>query len=267
MTDPYKILCVDRTASEDDIKKAYRKLAMKYHPDRADGNDAKFKELNQAYEQIKDGPPKYEGPTFGSAGRSTSDFNFNPEDIIADIMSGRRRHEDFSDILREKQRHMAIHVTAQIPLKDAVLGGEQYMQIPINNKMEAVKLTIPAGLMDGEKAQYPGIANGRDVIVRFKIIPDPDWETNKLDLIKQQDISIWDLIVGGALDVSLLDGSVIRLKIPPKTQPGTTMRIKGKGLLSRINNTTKGDMLVRLNAKIPDTIPEPLLAMIQELSG
>lgn len=266
--DPYKVLGLTESATVDDIKKAYKKLAMKFHPDRNDGNDAKFKEIGEAYEKIKDGPQKWKGPTFGQAGRSTSDFGFNPDDIVADVMSGRYTKEDFSDILREARykHHRQVSVTAPISLQDAVTGGSRPMQIRVHGRDELVKVHIPTGLLDGESVKYPKLIHDVDVVIKFTIMPDKVWEIDKLDLIKQQDISIWDLILGGALNVTTIDGSVLRLKIPPKTQPGTQMRVKGKGVLSRLNNKSVGDMLVRLNAKIPDTIPDPLLDMIRGLS-
>lgn len=236
--DPYYVLGVDPNASEDDIKKAYKKLTMKYHPDRNNGKDEKFKEIQAAYESIKNGAAVQ---TFGG--------------------------EDIEDILRKArhQHQMQVAITAHISLKDAIAGGEQIMQVPVRGQIETVKVTIPVGLMDGEKLRYPKLVNGVDIVVTYRIIADPVWEVNKLDLIKKQSINIWTLIAGGALDVTLLDGSTIRLKIPPKTQPGTQMRVKGKGAPSRLNNTSVGDMLVRLDAKIPGNIPEALLAMIRAM--
>jgi len=266
--DPYSVLGVSRTATKDEIKKAYRKLAMKYHPDRNDGKDEKFKEAKEAFDMIKDAPEPgpFGGTKYSTAGARFNDFNFNPEDIIDDIMSGRTRHEDFADILREKQRPRAVNVLASISLVEAVIGGSRPMRIRIHNQDEMVMVTIPAGLLSGESIKYPKLVNGIDVTIKFTILPDKIWEVDKLDLIKQQDISIWDLIVGGALNVQTIDGSVLRLKIPPKTQPGTSMRVPGKGILSRLNNRTQGDLLIRLNAKIPSTIPDSLLDMIRGLS-
>lgn len=245
MSDPYKILGLTSSATTDEVKKAYRKLAMKFHPDRNDGKDTKFKEIQAAYEQVKDGPPK----------PATSAFHF-------DFKTG----EDFTDILRKAryQHQMQVSVSVHIPLKDAVTGGERPIRIPIHGKEEDVIVKIPEGLMNGEMLRYHKLVNGVDVLIKYHIMPDPVWEINKFDLIKHQSISIWDLILGGPLDVMLLDGTTIRLRIPPNTQPNTNMRVGKKGILNRTNGVTRGDMFVRLEAKIPKDIPEPLLSMIRE---
>ena len=118
MTDPYKVLGLTQSATVDEIKTAYRKLAMKYHPDRNDGKDEKFKEVGEAYEKIKDGPPKYKGPTFGDAGRSTADCNFKTDDIINDVRNSSYREEDFNDNLSETlyKHTRTVRVSAQTSL-------------------------------------------------------------------------------------------------------------------------------------------------------
>jgi len=243
MNDPYAVLGLDSSATLEEVKKAYKKLAMKHHPDRNGGKDDKFKELQTAYDQVKDGPPE---PSFDG-------FNF-------------QSREDIADFLRESrfQHQMQVSLTAMIPLRDAVLGGKHYMRIPIHGSAVNVEVTIPPGIRNGEAVRYPKLAKNVDVVIRFGTQPDPDWKVDDLDLIKGQDISIWDLITGAELDVTTISGSVIRVKVPPKTNPGTHMRIKGKGIPSRVNQLLKGDMLVRLDGKIPASISEQLLSLIQE---
>lgn len=253
MSDPYKVLGLDRTATTDQVKQAYRRLAMKFHPDRNDGNDTKFKEVQSAYEKVKDGPPE---PTFGAAGRTTSDFGFNFN-----------FEENFSDILRQARQQMSVSVNAPITLNKAVAGGAFPMRLQVHGTTHEVIVKIPPGVVTGETIKYPKLVKGIDVVIKFVVQPNPGWSVSELNLVKQEDISIWELIVGGSLNVTTIDGSVLRLKIPPKTQPGTKLRVTGRGIASRTNPAHIGDMLVDLNAIIPKDIPEELLVMIRGLSS
>ena len=176
-------------------------------------------------------------------------------------------NEDFSDILRQARQQMKVNVSTSITLAKAVQGGAQTMRIRIHGESNDVVLQIPPGLVNGESIKYPKLVGGIDVIVRFMVQPNPDWRVSDLNLIKQQEISIWTLIAGGSVNVSTIDGTVLRLKVPAKTQPGTKLRVTGKGIVSRNSATVVGDMLVELNPTIPDDIPQPLFDMIQELSS
>jgi len=243
MSDPYKVLGLESNATTEEVKKAYKRLAMKLHPDRNGGRDEKFKELQTAYDQVKDGPPDF----------TAASFNFKtPGDINDFLREARFRHQ------------MQVSLSMLISLKDAVLGGDHLMQIPVHGKNENVEITIPPGIRNGEAIRYPKLANNIDVVIKFRIQPDTIWEVQNLDLIKGEDISIWDLITGTELDVRTIDGSTIRLKVPPRTNPGTHMRVKGNGIQSRSNHLVKGDLLVRLVGKIPDDISESLLALIRK---
>ena len=175
MHDPYVTLGVKPNATEEEIKKAYQRLAMKFHPDRNNGSDEKFKEIQAAYEKVKDGVYLYAPPKFNT------NENFKTEDIVDIIRKSRDRHR------------VQVSLSANISLKDAVLGGEHLMQIPVNGRFETVTVRTPPGLQNGENIRYPKLANGIDVSIRFMIQPDPIWETDNLNLIKGQSISIWNL--------------------------------------------------------------------------
>ena len=121
--------------------------------------------------------------------------------------------------------------------------------------------------MNGETIRYPNLVDNIDVVITYTYRPDKDWAIDQLNIIKREEINVFDLITGGERDVTLIDDSVVRIKIPPKTQPGTLMRVRGKGLLSRINGTTRGDTILQIDAKIPDDIPAAILKAIEETKG
>jgi DnaJ-class molecular chaperone len=250
MQDPYRVLGVSRDSPPEEIKKAYKKLAMQYHPDRNNGDDTKFKEIQAAYNKVKDGPPASHSFDFNASG-----FGFDTAEDIRDF------------VRRQRRQSQKISVQIAIPLPIAVTGGERVVRWPLNGRTESFKIDVPAGIRSGESARYPGLANGTDVVITFIIEDDPIWTIDNQHLIKDVLIPIWDLITGAALDVATIDGSTVRLKIPPMTQPNTLMRVKGKGIRSRNNYVAVGDMLVRLIARIPEHIPDDLLSSIKQLNG
>jgi DnaJ-class molecular chaperone len=245
--DPYKVLGLDRTADADQVKQAYRKLAMKHHPDRNSGNDEKFKEIQAAYDQIKNGnTQQHHHPGFGSAGFG---FDF-------------RNRADIEEFLREQRfRHqMQVSIAMGISIKDAVIGGEHIVELPVHGNKITAKVNIPPGIRDGEAIRYPKLIRDIDVVIRYQILPDNVWAIDRGVLVKRQEISIWDLITGAELDVELIDDSVIRLRIPERTQANTTMRVRGKGI-------NGADMLLAVIPVIPEDIPEPILKAIRENKG
>lgn len=247
MKDPYKTLGVDRDASEEDIKKAFKKLAMKYHPDRDGGDETKFKEINEAYDMIKEG--KTEQP------RINNHTFHNVDDLYDFLMRG----QGF------RPPPPVLKFSVSVSLADSVLGGKHYLRVPLNGQMEVIEVTIPAGIEHGETIRYPKLAKGSDVHISYHILPDSEWHIEGLNLIRDEKISIWQLIKGTEIEVKTINGTKIKLKIPPHTQPGTKMRIKGKGKQSRKNLLQVGDMYVHIVGVIPDNIPPEVLSAIDNL--
>lgn len=258
--DPYKVLGLKSNASEDEVRKAYKKLSMKHHPDRG-GDEAKFKEINEAYSMIKDGKKPESGPGFGTGpdiNWRDFDFDLRDKDAFAEFLRQAKARQ------RQRQHYK---FTVPIQLKDAVVGGKHYIRIPVGNNIETVEVTIPAGTQDGDAVKYPRLAGGVDIVIKFEVLPDKEWVQEGLDLIKEIKVSVWDLIQGTEVNVQTIYDTTIKLKVPPMTQPNTTMRIKGKGIQSRQQLNKIGDMYVHIAAYIPKDIDEEILSAIRRANS
>lgn len=260
MQDYYKILGVDRQASPDAIKRAYRKLASLYHPDKEGGSKTKFQELQAAYDTLSD-PVKrqqYDNPSpfggqggFHGFGRHETPFDM---DAIFNMFGARFHHPH-----QVRRAQMQLWIT----LADIVQGGRRTISVGTQQGAHAVEIEIPVGIEDGDSVQYPGVGpGGMDLIITFRIHPNPKWARNGVNLITEETVSVWDLILGAEITIRDILGNNILLTIPAGTQPGTVLRLRGRGMSAR--SVEAGDILVKMQARIPDTIPAELLELIEQ---
>jgi molecular chaperone DnaJ len=260
MTDHYQTLGVPKTASQDEIKKAFRKLASQHHPDKG-GDTAKFQEIQAAYDTLGD-PAKraeYDNPRpqfSGSPGGAGAQFNMH--DIFSQMFGGGMAGSPFG-----QQRRNHVRMTLWISLVDAARGGSKTVNVGTSAGSTTVQIDIPLGIDDGDNVQYGGIApGGLDLVVQFRIHPDTQWRRDGVNLHTTQKVSVWDLIVGGDMVVTTILGDQLTLAVPAHTQPGITMRLRGQGLKSR--NGPTGDMMVLIQAHIPTTVSPELIAAIEQ---
>lgn len=266
--DYYKTLGVDKNASQDDIKKAYRKLASKYHPDR--GGDTKlFQDLQAAYDTLSD-PEKrkdYDNPQpqgFGNFG-----FSGMPDDLFAQMFGGRSGPFGMGGRTR-KNRTMNLKV--QLTLKEVIHGKKVVGNIPLpSGREQSVEITIPRGLDNGDAIRYQGIGDDSiqgvprgDLIITIEEIPDPRFTRQGSDLYMDKEVSIWDTILGTTVDVETPDDVKLQIKVAPGTQPGTTLSCKGYGVSKR-NNDSRGNLYVRLKVTVPKNIDTGDLEIIKVL--
>jgi curved DNA-binding protein len=253
MKNPYDILGVDRNSGPGEIKQAYRKLASQHHPDKG-GDKAQFQEIQSAYDILSnpqrraahDNPPN----PFGNFG-SHPGFNF---ENIFDVFGAR-----FQQQHRRQQAQMTLWVT----LMDIAQPGRKTVSVGTHLGTTTVEIEMPVGINDGDSVQYGGIGpNGMDLIITFRIHPNPKWQRQGSNLIVDYELSIWDLILGGDIHVEDILGNRLSLNIPPQTQPRTTFRLRGRGLGQR--NGPSGDMLVRVQAVLPENIPQNIIDTIAQ---
>src|SRR5688572_4815152 len=276
--DYYKILGVERNASEEDIRKAYRKLAMQYHPDRNPNDkqaEERFKEINEAYQVLNDAKKRAHYDRLGSdysnwqRRGAPGDFNWDeyggfPGGVrveygdLDDLFGGAGGFSDFFRTIfgqdagtgtrtRTRQQPQGYQQELQITLDEAYQGTTRVFES--NGKQKQVR--IPAGVRTGSKVRVAGAGpNGLDLYLIVDVKEDPRFERRSNDLHTTATVNVFTAILGGEADVETLGGKV-KLNIPAGTQPEQVFRLAGRGMPSVKSPNEKGDLYVRLKVQIP----------------
>jgi curved DNA-binding protein len=258
MTDHYSTLGIPHGATPEEIKRAYRKMASSHHPDKG-GDKAKFQEIQAAYDTLSDpnaraqyDNPQPQGFHFEFNGPGGFDFNniFN--------MFGQQFHQHPGRQQRQHTR-MSLWVT----LQDVAEGGVRTVTVGTGHGTMAIEIEIPLGIDDGAHVQYGGIGpGGTDLIVNFRIHPNPKWHRQGLNLTTEHPVSVWDCLTGAESTVRDILGNTYTLNIPPLTQPNSLLRLKGCGLRSR--DGQQGDLLIKIQARMPKSIDPDLIERIKQ---
>jgi DnaJ-class molecular chaperone len=266
MTDHYATLGVDRGATPDDIKRAYRRMASINHPDKG-GDKNKFQEIQKAYETLSDpnsraqyDSPQPQGFSFEFGG-GPNGFDF---DNIFSMFGQRFNNGGPRPGGPQYARSHSTRMSLWVKIEDVAAGGKRTVNVGTQHGTMTIEIDIPLGINDGDHVQYLGIGpQGTDLVVQFRIHPNPKWNRNGLNLTTDQSVSIWDCILGGDIPIVDILGNQISLSIPARTQPGSLLRLRGKGLTDRNNQT--GDLLVRIQARIPEFIDAAVIDQIKLL--
>ncbi len=293
--DYYQLLGVKKDASDDEIKKAYRKLAMKYHPDHTKGDkraEEKFKKISEAYAVLSDKEKRKEYDTFGSEGFRQ---RFSQEDIF--------RGFDFSDIFREfgfggrggsarfsfggdspfnfggaRQQQAQVKgadLVYELPLtlREVATGTEKVISFEHEGRAENLTVKIPKGFITGKKLRLAGKGspspfggpNG-DLYIKSRVLDDPLFSADKYDLYLARELKISELLLGTTISVPTIDGRQLSLKIPAGTKPGTKMRLAGHGLPA-MKGSKKGDLYVKVQVKIPKHLNAEQRRLVEKLAA
>lgn len=290
--DYYKILGVERKASEEEIRKAYRDLAKQYHPDRNPDNkqaEERFKEINEAYQVLSD-PQKrsvYDrvGSDYSNWQRRGAPGDFNWNDYVGGFPGGARvNYEDleemfggaggggFSDFfrtifgMREEQaaraRPQGYQQALDITMEEAYKGTTRVLQN--NGKQKQVR--IPAGVRTGSKVRVAGGGpNGTDLYLIIEVREDSRFDRRGNDLHTTATVNVFTAILGGEAEVETLDGR-IKLNVPAGTQPEQVFRLAGRGMPNVKNPDQKGDLYVRLKVQIPKYLSAKQRELLDEAS-
>ncbi len=299
--DYYKILGVDKSATQDDIKKAYRKLARKHHPDLNPGDkeaEKKFKELNEANEVLSnpENRSKYDkygenwkhGEEYEKTQKQQSQYQNRGGDYGGGFSGADFEGEDFSDFFQSmfggagggfgrnsrgsssgKFKGQDIQAELNLNFKDAAKTHQQIFDI--NGKK--VRITIPAGVYDGQQIKLKGHGNegfnggpNGDLYITFNINQDPDFERVGDDLKTKIVIDLYTAVLGGDVKVETLEG-IVNLKVKPETQNGTTVRLKGKGFPVYKKEGVFGDLFVTYEVKLPTSLTDKQKELFQQLKN
>jgi len=258
MSDHYATLGVARTATPDEIKRAFRKLASQHHPDKG-GNTQKFQEIQAAYDTLGDAAKRadYDNPRPQFSGMPGG-AHFNMNDIFSSMFGGQ---SPFGQQPRRQQSHT--RMTLWIRMTDVAQGGTRPVAVGTPHGQSTIEVEIPLGINDGDNVQYQGLApGGGDLVIQFRVHPDPLWQRNGLDLVTDVTADIWSMILGSDITVQTLTGSQLTTSMPQYTQPKTLIRLRGHGLRDRSGNT--GDLMIRVMPTIPKTIRPELLEAIEK---
>lgn len=280
--DYYATLGVSKTASQDDIRKAYRKLARQHHPDVNPGNEAanqRFKEINEAYEVLQDADKRKKYDQYGKDWEHADQI-----EAMRRQQAGRQQYTynqgdmdgaDFSDFFRSifggggggfsggggrQQRFQGQDLKAELTLRLEDAQETHKRTISVGGKQ--IRFSVPAGVEPGQTIRLrghgqPGPQGGPpgDLYITFQFEPHPRLQREGANLHTQVQVDLFTALLGGEREVPTLNGAV-RLQIKPGTRSGSTLRLRGKGYPVYKQEDKRGDLLVEIQVELPTDLSE-----------
>jgi len=302
--DYYQVLGVSRDATADEIKKAYRKLAMKYHPDKAKGDkkqaEEKFKQISEGYAVLSNPEKKKAYDEFGSQAFKAK---FSQEDIFRGFDFGEFSDFGLSDnifsrifgglgggrprgrtrIFRyggpegyqgqvQAPKGQDLQVEMPITLHEMAFGADKLVSFSHEGQVEKISVKIPPGTLPGKKLRLTGKGSPSpmggapgDLYVKLKEVEHPVFKREGSDLYVDRRIKFTEAILGTKVTVPTLDGKTMSLKVPPGTQGHTKMRLKNYGIPSA-NGKSRGDQFVRIIVETPANLNKKQKTLLEELA-
>jgi curved DNA-binding protein len=297
-TDYYKILGVNKTASKNEIKKAYRKLAMKYHPDHTKGDksaEETFKNISEAYAVLSDKEKRKQYDTFGSAGfqqRYSQEDIFKGSDfesILSELFGGSGRFGGggrgmrfsfdgggpFGSYQRQQQAHPKgsdLEYELPLTLEEVAAGTQKIVSFQHKGRSEKITVKIPKGMISGKKLRIAGKGESSpyggpagDLYIKSTVLDNPVYDVQAQDLYINRDIKLSEAILGTNISVPTLSGKELKLKIPAGTKHKTKMRLSGHGL-PHMHGKGQGDLYVHIHVNMPKRLTKKQKGLIEQLA-
>jgi DnaJ-class molecular chaperone len=278
--DHYSTLGVAKTATPDEIKKAFRKLASQHHPDKG-GDTKKFQEIQAAYDTLGD-PVKKEQydnprPQFGQNPGGFYGQGVPPgfEDAFNQMFGGGGPFGDiFGRRQQQPQRNRNLSLQTQITLEDAHAGKNLTVSVTLPSGREQIcEIKIPRGIQDGTTLRLAGMGDDSmpnmprgDIHLTVHVQPHPGFQRQGDDLVCKLQVGAIDAIVGKTYNIDTIDKRTLEITIKPGTQPGTVMAAHGYGMPSINDNRFIGRMLIQIEVIIPTNLTEDQLSKLREIN-
>ena len=273
--DYYTTLGLKRNASDAEIKKAYRGLAMKHHPDRG-GDEKRFKEISQAYDFLSDpqkkqiidlgGDPNAQ-PGTGGFNQGPFEFHFNTGNI--NDMFG---NFGFGGFGRQPQRrNQSLSVNVEISLEDVLNGKDFTAEVSIPGRNKMINIQIPPGIEHGQQIRYEGMGDNSipnlkpgDLLVNVFVKEHSVFKRENTSLIIDKELDVWDAILGTPIEILTLDKKTLTITIPPGTQPDTVLSCRGEGL-PNMRTRQRGNLLIKIKVVVPRLLNSDQIELIKKI--
>jgi len=266
----YDTLGVAESASDKEIKEAFKVLAKKHHPDRG-GDEKKFKDINEAYDTLKSRDKRQEYDAirrYGQrSGGSGSGFNYNSsdffsEDIFQDFFSGFgfAPGRGQTRVYRNRPRtNQSVNIRISLSIKEVYHACEKTVSVRLpSGRDEIVHLKIPAGVQNGAVFKYRGLGDDTDknlqrgdLLCNVQVLDSDGYTRKGNDLYTDKTISCFEAMRGMEFQIRTLDDRILNVKVPAATQPGNTIMLKGQGMPVHETLNIKGNMYININISIP----------------
>lgn len=271
----YKTLGLNSNATDDDVKQAYRKLAMKHHPDRG-GDEAEFKKIKEAYEAITSGRANTSGfHEFNNRSRGPFGFGNGFEDL-QDIIRRTQRGGSWSfDDWREPDiKNPDVNISIDCTLEEAHRGFTKEIEFTLpDGEIKQMSISFPAGSTEDIKIRFAGdggqITKDRppgDLYAKIRIQPHGLWKLSNKDLHATVRINAWQAMFGTDIEITDIDGSTISISVPAGSQPGSQLRLRNRGFNVR-GTSVRGNAFIQLEITIPKLNPEDQTKTIVDLQS